>query len=70
MLYGSDVSIGTFIFNNLIPATLGNIVGGSILTALIYTKVYGRRIDLLNQRILIVCPLPVYFVKMTLAETA
>ena len=43
MLYGSDVSIGTFIFNNLIPATLGNIVGGSILTALIYTKVYGEK---------------------------
>ena len=43
MLYGSDVSIGTFIFNNLIPATLGNIVGGSIMTALIYTKVYGEK---------------------------
>jgi formate transporter len=32
-----------FIFANLIPVTLGNIVGGSVLVAAVYWFVYLRR---------------------------
>lgn len=42
IFHGADISWGTFIFNNLIPATLGNIVGGSILTGGIYGYVYKK----------------------------
>ncbi len=33
-----------FIFNNLIPVTLGNIIGGSVLVGLVYWFVYRRPI--------------------------
>ena len=33
---------GTFFVDNLIPVTLGNIAGGAILVALLYTFVHGR----------------------------
>ncbi|GAB1416708.1 formate/nitrite transporter family protein [Paludibacter sp.] len=37
---GAEISWSEFIFNNLIPATLGNIVGGSILVGGIYWYIY------------------------------
>ncbi len=37
---GAPVSWGEFIFNNLIPATLGNILGGSVLVGFLYWYVY------------------------------
>ena len=40
IFHGADISWSSFIFNNLIPATLGNIVGGSLLTGGIYALVY------------------------------
>ena len=37
---GAPVGWGEFIFNNLIPATLGNILGGSVLVGFLYWYVY------------------------------
>jgi formate/nitrite transporter len=42
IFYGADVTWSQFIVNNLIPATLGNIVGGSLLTGGLYWYVYDR----------------------------
>jgi len=41
-MYGSPISWGDILVNNLIPATLGNIFGGSILTGGLYWFVYDR----------------------------
>lgn len=38
-----SLSWGPFLFNNLLPVTLGNIVGGSVLVGLAYWFVYIRR---------------------------
>jgi formate transporter len=43
IMYGAPVTWGDFIINNLIPATLGNIVGGSLLTGGLYWFVYDRQ---------------------------
>lgn len=43
IFYDVDISWGTFLMNNLLPATLGNIVGGSLLTGGIYWYLYGER---------------------------
>lgn len=43
MLLGAPISWTTFVVNNLIPATLGNIVGGSILVGFLYWKAYGEK---------------------------
>ncbi|GAO29371.1 formate/nitrite transporter family protein [Geofilum rubicundum] len=42
IFYGADVTWGSFLLDNLLPATLGNIVGGSLLTGLLYGLVYGK----------------------------
>ena len=42
ILNGAPIGWTDFIINNLIPATLGNIFGGSILVGLLYWMVYGR----------------------------
>jgi formate/nitrite transporter len=41
IFYGSPVSWGEFLVSNLIPATLGNIVGGGGLVGLLYWHVYN-----------------------------
>lgn len=41
-MYGANVSWMDIIVNNLIPSTLGNIVGGSLLTGGLYWVVYDR----------------------------
>ena len=43
MLLGAPISWSDFIVNNLIPATLGNIAGGSILVGLLYWYAYGEK---------------------------
>jgi len=43
IFYGVDVSWSSFLFDNLLPATLGNIVGGSLLTGLLYWYVYDSK---------------------------
>jgi formate/nitrite transporter len=43
MLLGAPITWGDFIVNNLIPATLGNIAGGSILVGGLYWYAYGEK---------------------------
>lgn len=40
---GLDLSWGEFFIKNLIPATLGNIVGGVVLVAFFYSYVYSEK---------------------------
>jgi formate/nitrite transporter len=42
MLNGADINIGQFLWNNLIPVTIGNIIGGSCLVGGLYWWIYGR----------------------------
>lgn len=46
IFYGAEVTWYEFIVNNLIPATLGNIVGGSLLTGGLYWYVFGIEKDI------------------------
>ena len=39
---GADITWTTFIFKNLIPATLGNIVGGALFVGLPYGYLFGK----------------------------
>lgn len=43
MMAGADISISQFVFANLIPATLGNLVGGALLIGLPYALIYLPR---------------------------
>ncbi len=43
MLQGAEVSVGTFVTHNLIPATLGNIVGGAFFVGGLYWWAYGKQ---------------------------
>lgn len=40
MLYGADVSVWSMVWNNLIPSTLGNMVGGTLLVGALYSWLY------------------------------
>jgi formate/nitrite transporter len=42
---GADVSWGIFNFDNLIPATLGNIVGGAFFVGTVYWYVYREKLS-------------------------
>jgi len=42
MLNGANVTIGQFLFNNLLPVTIGNIIGGAGFVGSIYWWLYGR----------------------------
>lgn len=42
LFYGSEVGWLSFLVNNLLPATLGNIAGGALLTGLLYARVYQK----------------------------
>ena len=42
MLNGAQVSIGQFLWNNLLPVTIGNIIGGAGLVGAIYWWLYAR----------------------------
>ena len=43
MYTGADISWIDFIFKNLIPATLGNIVGGALLVGCVYWYIYLKK---------------------------
>jgi len=45
LMYGADTTFGKFIYANLIPVTLGNIVGGSIAVGLPMWYLYSWNID-------------------------
>ena len=40
---GANITWIDFIINNLIPATIGNIVGGAIFIGLIYGYIYNKK---------------------------
>jgi hypothetical protein len=42
MFYGCNFSVGKFIYQSIIPVTLGNIFGATILGALPFWYLYGR----------------------------
>ncbi len=42
MMYGAEVSAGQFLWNNLLPATLGNIAGGAFFVGAAYWYAYKR----------------------------
>lgn len=42
MFYGTNFSVGKFIYQSIIPVTLGNIIGGSLLGAVMFWYLYGR----------------------------
>lgn len=39
-MYGADITVIRFLFQDLLPATLGNIIGGGIFMGAIYWYVY------------------------------
>jgi formate transporter len=39
----SDLTWGDALLANLIPVTLGNVIGGSLMVGLVYWSVYLRR---------------------------
>lgn len=43
IFYGAAVTWGQFLVTNLIPVTLGNIIGGSVFVGVIYWYIYGER---------------------------
>ena len=43
MMEGADVSTGALILNNLVPATLGNIVGGAIFVGMPHAMLHLKR---------------------------
>jgi formate/nitrite transporter len=42
MFNGASVSVGQFLFSNLLPVTIGNIIGGAGLVGGVYWWLYGR----------------------------
>lgn len=43
MMHGANVTVGSFVIDNLIPATLGNIVGGALFVGCAYWFIYAKR---------------------------
>ncbi len=43
MMEGAQVSVGQFLWNNLIPATIGNVIGGAFLIGAVNTYVHLRK---------------------------
>lgn len=43
MMSGAEVGVWEAIWNNLIPATLGNIVGGGLFVGALYSWMYGEK---------------------------
>ncbi len=41
MLYGANVTWAQFLLGNLVPVTLGNIIGGALFVGLAYWYIYG-----------------------------
>jgi len=45
MMNGAAVSPATFLLKNLLPVTLGNIIGGAICVATAFSLAYGKRAE-------------------------
>jgi formate transporter len=43
MMVGADISLNEFLVSNLLPATLGNIIGGVVFVALPYWYMFGKK---------------------------
>ncbi len=43
MLHGADISIGTFLWKNLLPTTLGNILGGAVFVGMLYGYIFIKK---------------------------
>ena len=43
MMLGADVTAGQFLVGNLLPVTIGNVIGGAVLIPAAYHFVYGRK---------------------------
>ncbi|KAH8061514.1 Formate/nitrite transporter [Aureococcus anophagefferens] len=43
ILQGADITVGQAVVKNLIPVTLGNLVGGAIFVGAFYHNAYGKR---------------------------
>ena len=42
MFLGADVSVGAFLLGNLIPVTIGNLIGGALFIPVFYTLCYQK----------------------------
>ena len=42
MMYGAEVSLSQLLLDNLLPVTLGNIVGGALFVGALYGWIYRR----------------------------
>ena len=42
MVLGAPVTLSDFVLRNLLPVTLGNVVGGALCMATAYSLCYGR----------------------------
>jgi formate transporter len=40
-----DITLGNMLFQNFLPVTLGNVVGGAVFVGLLYWVLYGKRIE-------------------------
>ncbi|MFZ5352486.1 MAG: formate/nitrite transporter family protein [Bacillota bacterium] len=40
MFLGADITVGQFLINNLIPVTIGNLIGGAVIVPLFYYVAY------------------------------
>jgi len=45
MFYGAEVGVGRFLAKNLLPVTLGNIVGGALFVGLLYWWLFRKPAD-------------------------
>lgn len=43
MMAGAEIGVGQMVWNNLIPATIGNIIGGALLVGCIHTWLHARK---------------------------
>ena len=43
IFHGADISIATFLWKNLLPTTLGNIIGGSVFVGMLYGYVFVKK---------------------------
>ncbi|KAK1637406.1 Formate/nitrite transporter-domain-containing protein [Colletotrichum phormii] len=50
MFYGTNFGVGKFIYQSVIPVTLGNIVGGAVMAGGVLWFVYGRNDDLVDKK--------------------
>ena len=44
MMYGANISVMEFTFQNLLPVTLGNLVGAQLIMGIFYTYVIKKSV--------------------------